>query len=291
MIRYNICLFILFITSLTAMSSRADTLRTNTVLYQVNHPDHQHISYLFGTHHAFDKPFFESLLNAKDALLSSTLCIKENLNIPDHLAVDIINRRTENTRWKKYLDPDHYTYILNLFSSSGLKFDKMSPAELFAFLGRHYKERVCIEKDPNAEYLSLDDYIGSIAQNAGLQLIGLESTEDQIAMINWDVAGMPRKVHRRRIAAMIERIQQGTRDHCGEIEWYRNMNFDYKLDQPCQNTLLLDDRNRKWMIKIEEYFSREDCFLAVGMSHLMYDCGLIKQLEASGYVITPVDVR
>ena len=291
MIRNDTCLVILFIASLIAQTSRADTLRTNTVLYKITHPQNQHISYLFGTHHAFDKPFFESLVNAKDALLSSEVCIKENLNIPGHLAVDIINNRTGNTRWKKYVSAEDHSFILNLFSSSGLQFDKMTPAELFAFLTRHYKERICVEKDPNAAYFSLDDYIGSLARKSGLQVIGLETSEDQVAMINQDVAGMPRKVHRKRIAGMIERIQQGTRDQCGEIEWYRNMNFDYKLDQPCRNKLLLIDRNKSWLRQLRNHFSSSDCFVAVGMSHLMFDCGLIRQLQEAGYMISPVYVR
>ena len=105
------------------------------------------------------------------------------------------------------------------------------------------------------------------------------------------VSDFSRKVHRRRIAGMIERIHQGTRDHCDEIEWYRNMHLDYKLDQPCQNALLLEDRNRKWLVRIKEHFSREACFVAVGMSHLMFDCGLIKQLEEAGYMISPVHVK
>lgn len=287
----NTYLAILYLFGQASLVVRADTLNTNTVLYQVTHPESQHISYLFGTHHAFDKPFFDSLENAKNALLSSQVCIRENLNIPGHLAVDIINRRTDVTQWNKYLSAEDHSFILNFFSSSGLDFERMTPAELYVFLGRHYKERVCIEKDPGAVYFSLDDYIGSIAETSSIEVIGLETSEDQVAMINEDVAGMPRKVHRKRIARMIERIQLGTKDHCQEIEWYRNMQFDFKLDQPCHNKLILIDRNESWLRQLYSHFSTRNCFVAVGLSHLMFDCGLIKQLEESGYTITPVDVK
>ncbi|MGH1435612.1 MAG: TraB/GumN family protein [Lewinella sp.] len=269
----------------------SDTLETTTVLYKVTHPDSQYESYLFGTHHAFGKPFFDSLQFAKEALLSSKILIKENLNIPGHLAEDIINKRTSTTKWNKYLDKENYSYIQALFSPSNLEFDKMTPAELYAFLSRHYKEKVCIKKDSKANYFSLDDYIGMVAEQNQIEVVGLETTEEQILLINNDLKGMPRKVHKRRLGSMINRIQSESNDHCAEIEWYRKMDFDFRLNEPCQNTLVLSDRNEKWMIQIQDHFTSKSCFVAVGLSHLMFECGLISKLRALGYEIAPIDVK
>jgi len=268
-----------------------DTLETKTVLYKVIHPDLQHTSYLFGTHHAFGKPFFDSLKFATDALLSSNILIKENLNIPGHLAENIINKRASTTKWKKYLDNDSYSYIQALFSSSNLDFDKMTPAELYAFLSRHYKEQICIGKDAAAEYFSLDDYIGTVAEQHQIAVVGLETTEEQVALINNDVKGMPRKVHKRRLERMINRIRSESDDHCAEIEWYRNMDFDFKLHEPCQNTLVLSDRNEQWMLQLQDHFTSNNCFVAVGLSHLMFECGLLNKLSALGYEIIPIEVK
>ncbi|WP_020537349.1 TraB/GumN family protein [Lewinella cohaerens] len=273
------------------VGSVRDTLETTTVLYKVTHPDIQYESYLFGTHHAFGKPFFDSLQFAKDALLSCKILIKENLNIPGHLAEDIINKRTSTTKWNKYLDKENYSYIQALFSPSNLEFDKMTPAELYAFLSRHYKEKVCIGKDPKANYFSLDDYIGMIAEQNQIEVIGLETTEDQISLINNDLKGMPRKVHKRRLESMINRIQSESDDHCAETEWYREMDFDFRLNESCQNTLVLSDRNEKWMIQIQDHFTSKSCFVAVGLSHLMFECGLISKLSELGYKIDPIEVK
>lgn len=268
-----------------------DTLDTNTVLFKVSHPDFEAVSYLFGTHHAFGKPFFDSLQLAKEVLLSSEVMIKENLNLPGMLAVDHINRRSNTTKWSKYLNKNEYQFALDLFVSSKLMFDKMTPAELYAFLSRYYKEKVCIGKADSASYFSLDDYIASLAREQSIEIIGLETTEDQLSMINEDVRGMPRKVHKKRLSRMIWRINTHSHDLCSEINWYRSMNFDFKMEQACQNTLILTQRNNKWMAVLQDYFRSKNCFVAVGLSHLMFDCGLINQLIGLGYTVEPVWVK
>lgn len=281
----------LFFTTLTLAQNEVKPLQTNTVLYKISHPDLNKTSYLFGTHHAFGKPFFDSLHNATEALSSSTLLIKENLNLPGQLAEDYINKRTETIKWKKYLSPQDLAYVQNILSGSRVNIDKMSPAELYAFLGRRYKERICLDKDSTATYFSLDDYIGSIAENQGIQVIGLETTEEQIRLINQDVKGMPRKVHKKRLRNMVSQLRSGNKDHCAEIDWYSEMNFDFKLSEPCQNALILGDRNKKWMINIQNHLQTDDCFIVIGLSHLMFECGLINHLQELGYIITPIPVK
>ena len=269
----------------------SDTLTTNTILFKVTHPSTNKISFLFGTHHAFGKSFFDSLQNATEALKSSDLLIKENLNVPGHLAEDIINERRAITKWSKFLSKEDFEFVNNIFATSKLDFNKMTPTELHTFLSRYYKERVCLSKYSSDTYLSVDDYIGSVAEEHQLDLIGLETTEEQIELINKDVEGMPRKVHKKRLSRMIARIKSNRNDNCSEIDWYRNMDFDYQFNQPCQNTLMFTDRNSKWMSQIKEYLKSNNCFIVVGLSHLMFECGLINQLNKLGYTITPIGVQ
>ncbi|GLU44436.1 TraB/GumN family protein [Allomuricauda sp. NBRC 101325] len=272
-------------------SPQLDSLRTNTVLYKITTPNHSKTSYIFGTHHALDKPFFDSLQHAKEALIASELLIKENLNIPGHLSEDIINKRSSTTKWKKYLDQENLQYVVDLFAGSKLDFKRMTPAELYAFLGRRYKETVCVGKDSTANYFSLDDYIASLAYDQKIEVIGLETTEEQLQLINEDIAGMPNKVHKRRLTKMIERIQAKSQDMCSEIDWYTNMDFDFKLDEPCRNDLVLKNRNEKWMVQLTELLKTNNCFIVVGLSHLMFECGLLNQLEPLQYHIEPIQVK
>ena len=288
-------LFYVFIFSFHFVSAQneneisTDTL--NTVLFKVTSSKNDKVSYLFGTHHAFGKSFFDALVNANQALDSCELMIKENLNILGHLAEDIINSRTTRTKWHKYLKKEDLLFVQNLFASSPTDYDKMTPTEMYAFLNRYFKQQVCLAKDPADTSLSLDDYVALKAKQKNIKLVGLETTEEQIELINKDVEGMPRRNHERRLSNIIDKIRSKNDNDCAETDWYTRMQMDYQLNKPCSNTLVLTDRNNKWIGDIKNFLETSNCFIAVGLSHLMYECGLINQLKELGYTITPMKVK
>ena len=285
-------LLFLLLTSTSLMGQDGnDTLRSKTVLFKITNPHSNKTSYLFGTHHAFGKSFFDSLTSANQALASCDLLIKENLNIPGEMAEDIINRRTSKTNWAKYLSNEDLTFIKNLFATSPTDYNKITPTEMYVFLNRYFKQQVCLNKSASDTSLSLDDYISSRAIEQNIALYGLETTEEQIDLINKDVEGMPRKNHKRRLANIIDKISTKDSSYCEETNWYSNMDIDLKYHEPCRNSLLLTDRNNKWMGDIRDKIAANNCFIAVGLSHLMYECGLINQLKELGYTITPITVK
>lgn len=276
---------------LAQVKSKTDVGSINTVLFKVTSSDNHHVSYLFGTHHAFGKAFFDTLTLANQALASSELLIKENLNIPGQMAEDIINSRAVFTRWNKYLSKDDLSYIRTLFAKSPTDYNKITPTEMYVFLNRYFKQQVCLGKNANDTSLSLDDYIASRAVEQSIELYGLETTKDQIDLINKDVEGMPRRNHKRRLSSIIEKIRTENVNYCEEINWYSQMEMDYQLNEPCRNALVLKDRNDRWIKEISILLERKNCFIAVGLSHLMYECGLINQLTELGYTVTRMEVR
>jgi len=50
----------------------------------------------------------------------------------------------------------------------------------------------------------------------------------------------------------------------------------------------LNNRNNKWMKTIPGLLKKESQFIAVGALHLAGPSGLVKQLEALGYTLTPI---
>ncbi|MEQ8908139.1 MAG: TraB/GumN family protein [Vicingaceae bacterium] len=286
-----IVLLLTFQIGLAQTESKIEFDSIKTVLFKITSSNNKHVSYLFGTHHAFGKALFDSLSIANQALATSDILIKENLNILGETAEDIINRRTEITAWNKYLNKVELKYIDKLFAKSPTNYGKMTPTEMYVFLNRHFKQQVCLNRSSNDTSLSLDDYIASKAVEQNLELYGLETTEEQIHLINKDVEGMPRKSHKRRLFNIIEKIRTQNVNDCEEISWYSEMDIDYQTNTPCQNTLILSDRNEKWMRQIKDLIERQNCFIAVGLSHLMFECGLISQLSDIGYIITPLEVK
>lgn len=288
-------LFLFFIIAFQVVASQSEKGKDsdvfNTILFKVTSQDHSKVSYVFGTHHAYGKAFFDALTEANQALESCDMLIKENLNIPGEMAEDIINSRTKITKWDKYLNPQDLVYIKNLFAKSPTDYNKLTPTEMYTFLNRHFKQQVCLNKDANDTSLSLDDYISTKANNLNIELYGLETTAEQIDLINKDVEGMPRRSHKRRLANIIHKIETKRVNDCEETDWYAEMKMDYQLDASCGNTLMLTNRNDKWMQQITNLIENNNCFIAVGLSHLMYNCGLINQLTKLGYTVTPITLK
>ena len=52
--------------------------------------------------------------------------------------------------------------------------------------------------------------------------------------------------------------------------------------------LLLTNRNRNWIPKIEQLISEQATFIAVGAGHLGGADGVISLLRKQGYVVTPI---
>lgn len=281
----------LFFLQVVSAQNRINSDTLNTILFKITSSKNNNVSYLFGTHHAFGKSFFDSLTNANLALKSCELMIKENLNIPGHLAENIINNRSTQTKWHKYLKKEDLTFVQSLFTFSPTDFNKMTPTEIYVFLNRYFKQQICLAKDLTDNSLSLDDYIEQKVIDKNIKLIGLETTEEQIELINKDVEGMPRKNHKRRLSNIIGKIRTKDDNDCIETDWYNQMEIDYQLNEPCKNALMLTDRNNRWIEIIKEKLESNNCFIVVGLSHLMYKCGLINQLKELGYTITPVEVK
>ena len=268
-----------------------DSLVINTVLWEVRHPDTDARSYLFGTHHAFGPAFFDTLAHANECVRQCELVFIENFKSDGQTAGDIINGRDEVSDWKKLLPDEDLKFLNDLFKNSPTDYHKMSPAEMFTFLNRHYNSQFCLAQSGSESFSSLDDYIGIKAQELGKEVRGFETISAQIEMINKDVEGMPAKVHRRRLSGIIRLIRSGNSSNCEETDWYRKMNIDYQFDQICTNSLMLTDRNNRWMPEIIKQIESRTCFIAVGLSHLKFECGLITQLRELGYKVTPVNVN
>lgn len=71
--------------------------------------------------------------------------------------------------------------------------------------------------------------------------------------------------------------------------------FKYTLHPTENNLIFLEEfyykRNEEWMPKIEKMMKDNSSFIAVGISHLESDSGLLSLLTKKGYTLTPVPVK
>ena len=61
--------------------------------------------------------------------------------------------------------------------------------------------------------------------------------------------------------------------------------------KPEEMKILLDDRNNNWMQQLPALMNEQPIFVAVGALHLVGKTGLVNQLKAQGYTVTPVNLK
>jgi uncharacterized protein YbaP (TraB family) len=68
--------------------------------------------------------------------------------------------------------------------------------------------------------------------------------------------------------------------------------FDYTLHPLENNPKFIEEfyskRNAEWLPKIEKMIKEDPAFIALGISHLEGEKGIIKLLEGKGYILTPI---
>jgi uncharacterized protein YbaP (TraB family) len=68
--------------------------------------------------------------------------------------------------------------------------------------------------------------------------------------------------------------------------------FDYTLHPLENNPRFIEEfyfkRNQEWLPKIEKMMGEDASFIALGVSHLEGEKGILKLLEGKGYILTPV---
>jgi uncharacterized protein YbaP (TraB family) len=71
--------------------------------------------------------------------------------------------------------------------------------------------------------------------------------------------------------------------------------FKYTLHPTENNLLFLEEfyykRNAEWLPKMEKMMKDQPSFIAVGISHLESDSGLLNLIKEKGYTLTPVPVK
>lgn len=142
----------------------------------------------------------------------------------------------------------------------------------------------------SAARVGLDEQIRARANALEIPVRGLETYADQVAMIQQ----IPE-------SSIVEFLQEtlGSPDTSREQTMRRTDAFlrgdiaeiEKEIDEqvaisPGLFEVLLFARNDAWMNPLLEQMEQGDAFVAVGLSHLLGERGLLRQLEARGYVTT-----
>ena len=269
------------------------------LLWKVTGKGLKHPSYLFGTHHLISIQFLDSIPGLFKAFNETDIVVGEMVmnNIDITAKIQQAAIMPNHTVIKDLLNDDEYKLVDNELKSVlklGLKnLSIMNPSLILTMYEMEIYKRLTGFTDGKQS----DSYFQLVAAEKGKKVIGLETVDQQIAIL-FGNGSLERQAN-----ILVETIQHKDKTLSEMIQLnklYKTGKIDELVDlsKGKDNTTemteeeyanLVDKRNAEWLKKLPAYFKETSSFVAVGAIHLGGKNGLVKQLQRAGYKVKAVD--
>ncbi|RZK39913.1 MAG: TraB/GumN family protein [Hymenobacter sp.] len=264
----------------------------NTILWKISRVGSPSISYVLGTYHQMGNSFIDSLPVIKQKLLDSEIVIFESIDTSFH-ARELINKRPTSLLIDQVLPAMDIEFIKS--QNWSVDIYKLRPAELLIKLEQEYYKTHCNTVKSSDKWQHTEDYLISIASRNKKTLMALETDSLQLALINQNQdQEVVNKSSWRSVKGQIHHWidkwskKQSDDKECLFANSYMKLQLDYALDKVCPNDKLVTDRNREWIKILPTIFEKHKAFVAIGLFHLYYQCGMLEQLRQAGFTVEPV---
>ncbi|MEM6764972.1 MAG: TraB/GumN family protein [Bacteroidota bacterium] len=275
---------------LTLLLLQSSLYAQKTIFWEVKDPLGNHTSYLLGTYHQLGNSFVDSIPLIKEKLLSSEVAIFESVDAPK--VRSYILERPDDYLYRKVLPKGQIKWLESHAEETRLPLPKLTATELYFVLFQRYYQNFCGNVQPEDEWKHFDTYLMYVALENKIPCLGLESDSLQLNSIQESYGVNDWKNMKKKLSYWINAHKGKVKEDklCKFAYKYRSFNLDYKLDEPCVDEVMGKNRNDKWMKNLPMALKRESCFVAVGLAHLMYECGLISQLRDRGFTVEPISL-
>ncbi len=280
---------ITFVTCTISYAQKPDTIG-NSLLWRISSKDMNKPSYLFGTIHLICSTDYIWTKKMEESLKKSDeVCFEMNMADPQvmiQIATWMIDR---DKSLKDYFTVDQYQIVRRYFKDSlniditSFQFQQVKPVMLESLLA--LKTVSC------ANPVGYEDKLKSKALKNKKKIAGLEDPQEQIALLE----NIPADTV---VKELLETIQGKNDEHAEYkklINAYKKQDISalYNLIQTSKNdgedlNEFIDERNEKWIGRMEERMEQKSVFFAVGAGHLWGEKGVINLLRQEGYTVEPV---
>ena len=263
----------------------------NTLLWEVSGKKLSSPSYLFGTFHLIckdDIPFGSQL---KKAVQSANIMYMEmDMDDPAMLlgGMMLMNMKGDSTL-KKLYTADEYNKV-ELFFKDSLRmsmgmFQKMKPFFLMAML---YPKML-----PCKTMSGVEQELMQLAKANKKEIKGLETMAFQAAVFD----SIPYTRQAKELLKTIDSLQAYKKYFDTMVHVYKTQQLK-EIEKLFSNSefgmaenqdILLDKRNKNWVIQLNTIMKNESVFVAVGAGHLVGEMGLIALLRKEGYTVRALD--
>jgi len=284
--------YFLFLALTISVSSFA---QNSSILWEISGNGLTSPSYLMGTLKFIGEKEFYLPAEATDRMKKTKLFAIEDQ--VDHHAQHELNKALhfpKGQSLKTALSSDEYQKVVALFQKEfGVdsktfekKYSHIMPLALSIAMTR-------LSLKENVKFYDIE--LLAYAKQNNLETYSLEEIGREAEAIN----KFPLADQVKALAHSVDNFEQQKSEYVKLMADYPEGNleeiFKYTL-HPTENSLLFLEefyykRNEEWIPKIEKMVKENPSFIAVGISHLESDNGLLSLLAKKGYTLTPVSVK
>lgn len=254
-------------------------------------------SWLFGTNHAVD-PDIAILPKAVATAIDGSRLVITELKLDDRSAEANMAARmfTPESALPALLGDAYYRKLALALKPYGLPEDAIAHLKAWVIW-------ITLIQPPRTAAIPLDMQIAQYGKKAGIPNQGIESAEEQLALLeSIDDARLARLIralldHQNEYRAMLQQINaawlQGDLATLAKISRQADPFIaaeDREWELQFQRTMI-DDRNLRMADRLRPLLAKGGAFIAIGAAHLPGATGLVTQLKQQGYRLTPVKLE
>jgi uncharacterized protein YbaP (TraB family) len=263
----------------------------NTLLWEISGNGLTRPSFLFGTFHLLCKQDIHFSDQLKKAFhYCDTVYMELDMDDPSTMlsAMMYMNMKGDTTLADLYTAKE-YERLKEYFADTlkiPLAFlQKAKPYFLVALL---YPRMMNCPSPAGVE-----EELVKLAKENKKEIKGLETMQFQASVFD----SIPYQWQAKELLKNIDSFSVNKKEFDTMLDFYKTQNLDSiktmlgksEFGSEKYDNLLLNNRNKKWVTKLDTIMKKESVFVAVGAGHLVGEHGLINLLKKQGYTVKPLE--
>ena len=281
-------LALLVITLLSFNLNHAQELEKST-LWKIEGKGIEKPSYLFGTIHiTCDATLEADVTKALD--VTSQIVLEMDMDDPSLQAKMMKDMYLNDGKTiKDFVSEEEYVAIDSLFQNTmGMPLKMLENVRPFFLSSMFYPKMI------DCPMQSFELELIKVAKEQNEEILGLETIEDQMKVFE-DIPLEDQYADLVRMAK--DNLEYDKSNFAKLLEVYKKEDINAMLDMMDDENnktfsehqdVLLENRNKNWISKIEAFAKEQPTFFGVGAGHLAGENGVIQLLRKAGYSVTAV---
>jgi len=259
--------------------------------YRIVSHDGRDTSYLFGTLHLLESSYVDTMPRVMAALGRADEVVGEL--VLDSIATgDIMQSFLSGPPLDSLLTESEYKQVKAAVKKFApvpmMLLNNVEPIVLYTLLLEGMYAKAYPENQKT--HVEMDMFFENEAKNAGKSVIGLESADDQLGVL--DSVPLPEQIDE--LMDLVSHPKKAGQQMDKMLANYGAGKISEILDDPSFGSFspeemrsLIYDRNKKWLDTLPKLMNGHKLFIAVGAGHLPGKQGLAEGMKKLGFYVTP----